>query len=54
MFAAVQLKNVYYYGVSLENNYLAVPRPNLTLNDMLNKKKLYAQNDATAPQLSCK
>ena len=37
----------------LENNYLAAPRPNLTLNDMLNKK-IYAQNDATASQRSYK
>ena len=38
MSATAQLENVYYYGVALENNYLAAPRPNLTLNGMLNKK----------------
>ena len=45
MSATAQLENFWYYGVSIENSYLAVPRPTLTLNDMLNKKKLYAQND---------
>ena len=53
MYATAQLENVWCYGVLLENNYLAAPRPNLNLNDMLNEK-LYAQNDATAPQLSYK
>ena len=53
MYATAQLENVWYYGVLLENNYLATPRRNLNLNDMLNKK-LYAQNDATVPQLSYK
>ena len=38
MSAAPQLENILYYGVSLENSYLADPRPTLTLNDMLNKK----------------
>ena len=51
MSATAQLENVQYYGVSFENNFLAAPRPNLTLNDMLNKK-LYGQNDATAPNLA--
>ena len=39
MSATAQLENFWYYGVSIENSYLAVPRPTLTLNDMLNKKK---------------
>ena len=38
MSATAQLETFYYYRVSLENNYLAVPRPTLALNDMLNKK----------------
>ena len=40
MSAAPQLENILYYGVSLENSYLADPRPTLTLNDMLNKKTI--------------
>ena len=48
MSATAQLESAQYYGVLLENNYLAVPRLTLTLNDNLNKK-LYAQNDATKP-----
>ena len=37
MTATAQLENIQYIGVSLENNYLADPRPTFTLNDMLDK-----------------
>ena len=52
MFAAVKLKNVYYYGVSLKNNYLAISRPNLTLNDMLNKKNCMLKMMLLHPNLA--
>ena len=35
-------------------NYLTTPRPTLTLNGTLNKKKLYAQNNATPPKVRYK
>ena len=40
MTATTQFENAQYYEVSLENNYLTAARPNLTLNDMLNKKTI--------------
>ena len=52
MSATAQLENFWYYGMSIENNYLAAPII-LSLNDIL-IKRLYAQDDATAPQLSYK
>ena len=33
-------------------SFLTAPKPSFTLNSMPNKKGLYAQNDATAPELS--
>ena len=35
-------------------NYLAAPRPTLTPNGTLNKKRIYTQNDATVSQLRYK
>ena len=55
MTATAQLENIQYYGVSLQNNYLAVPRPTLTLNDMLVKnlatKKILATSATVAFKL---
>ena len=54
MTATAQLENIQYYGVSLQNNYLAAPRPTLTLNDMLVKNLTTKKNLATSATVAFK